>query len=99
VKEKRLWQRRASSGMLALEGRSEESVSAYSDAAACWRDLGVFFDLALCRLDFVTLLADHPEAVSAAREAKEILTPLGAEPFVICLEAALADGAVSAAER
>jgi class 3 adenylate cyclase/tetratricopeptide (TPR) repeat protein len=86
-------------GMLALQGRPKESATAYADAAARWRDLGVAFDLALCQLDFVMLVTDHPEAVSAAREAKEILTPLGAKPFVERLEAALADRVVSVAER
>jgi class 3 adenylate cyclase/tetratricopeptide (TPR) repeat protein len=88
-----------SAGMLALQGRPDESGAAYAEAGARWQGLGVAFDLALCQLDFVTLVADHPEAVPAAREAKETFSRLGAKPFLKRLEAAVADRAVSAAER
>jgi hypothetical protein len=87
-------------GLIALEGRREEAIDSYLQVADRWRALGVRLDLALAHLDMITLLGpEHPEAVAAATEAREIFTGLGAKPFVERVDSAIADQAVPAIER
>ncbi len=82
--------RTAEAGLDALEGRRPESIAAYRDAQQRWRDAGVMFDLALCELDMVRLLGmDDPEVRAAAEECREILTSLGAKPYLAQLDAAI----------
>jgi len=72
----------AEAGLAALEGRVEEAGEAYRDAIEAWRSLECTLDLALCELDLVLLLGpDHPDA-TAAKEARDIFTQLGAKPFL-----------------
>jgi class 3 adenylate cyclase/tetratricopeptide (TPR) repeat protein len=69
-------------GLAALEGRVEESADAYREAIEAWRALECTLDLALCELDLVLLLGPaHPDA-TAAKEARDIFTQLGAKPFL-----------------
>ncbi|MGA2805408.1 MAG: adenylate/guanylate cyclase domain-containing protein [Acidimicrobiales bacterium] len=72
----------AEAGLAALEGRAEEAAEAYRGAIEAWRALDCTLDLALCELDLVLLLGpDHPDA-TAAKEARDIFTQLGAKPFL-----------------
>ena len=81
-------------GVAALERPSADALALYRQALHAWRDLGLPWDEALCAIDMATLL-DHsePEVQAAAEAAREILTRLGATPFLARLEAALAEGA------
>ena len=75
-------------GLAALDGRVEESAEAYRAAIESWRTLGCTLDLAMCELDLVLLLGpDDPDA-SAAKEARDIFTQLGARPFLARLDRA-----------
>jgi tetratricopeptide (TPR) repeat protein len=77
-------------GVAALEGRSAEALALYRDALRSWRDLGLAWDEALTAIDMATLLdPSEPEVRAAADSAREILTRLGARPFLARLEAAL----------
>ena len=77
-------------GLFVLDGRLDEGISLYRQAAQTWRHLEVPFDLALSQLDFATLVrADHPDARAAADEAREVFSRLGAKPFLARLDAAL----------
>lgn len=74
--------------MAALEERAEEAAETYRGAIQAWRALGCTLDLALCELDLVLLLGpDHPDA-TAAKEARDIFTQLGAKPFLERLDRA-----------
>jgi class 3 adenylate cyclase/tetratricopeptide (TPR) repeat protein len=74
-------------GLLALDGRTEEAVQGYVAAARQWRELEVWFPLALSQLDFAaTIGTDNPDAKAAADEAREIFTRLGAKPLLQRLE-------------
>ena len=74
--------RTAEAGIAALEGRTDEAAEIYRDAIERWRTLESALDLALCELDLVLLLgADHPDA-TVAKEARDILTQIGAKPFL-----------------
>jgi class 3 adenylate cyclase/tetratricopeptide (TPR) repeat protein len=69
-------------GLAALDGRMEDSAAAYRGAIEAWRALDCTLDLAMCELDLVMLLGpDNPDA-SAAKEARDIFTQLGARPFL-----------------
>ena len=50
-------------GLLALEGRADEAVEGYVAAARRWRELEVWFELALSQFDFATTIGtDHSPA-------------------------------------
>ena len=69
-------------GLAALEDRLDAAADAYGKAIEAWRSLDCTLDLALCELDLVSLLGpDHPDA-TAAKEARDIFTQLGAKPFL-----------------
>jgi class 3 adenylate cyclase/tetratricopeptide (TPR) repeat protein len=75
-------------GIAALEGRTEEAGNAYTAAFDRWRAIDDTLSLALSELDCVLLLgADHRVAV-AGKEARDIFTQLGAQPFLERLAAA-----------
>jgi class 3 adenylate cyclase/tetratricopeptide (TPR) repeat protein len=77
-------------GIAALEGRGEEALAGYREALRTWRDLGCVWDEALCSIDMAVLLDPSlPEVRTAADSAREILTRLGARPFIEKLDAAL----------
>jgi ATP/maltotriose-dependent transcriptional regulator MalT len=86
-------------GILALDGDVKQAIATYFGVAGRWRNLGVPFDLALAHLDMATLVGpEHAEALEAAEEAREILTRLGAKPFLERLDAALAERAAPRAQ-
>jgi class 3 adenylate cyclase/tetratricopeptide (TPR) repeat protein len=75
-------------GIAALEGRIDEAASCYAAVFDRWRAIDDTLSLALSELDCVLLLgADHAVAV-AGKEARDIFTQLGAQPFLERLEAA-----------
>jgi class 3 adenylate cyclase/tetratricopeptide (TPR) repeat protein len=74
-------------GIAALEGRVDEAVSAYREAAEAWRALRIPFDLGLCGLDAAFLLAPRDQPHELVAMAREELSRIGAAPFL-----ALADG-------
>ena len=77
-------------GIAALEGRRDEAVSIYQEAAAGWRALEAHFDFAMSQLDFATLNGpDETAALAAAEEAREIFTRLEAKPFLERLKPAV----------
>jgi tetratricopeptide (TPR) repeat protein len=77
-------------GIAALEGRTADALPLYREALRAWRDLGLAWDEALCGLDMAMLLdPTDPEVRAAADSAREILTRLGAKPFLARLEAAM----------
>ena len=76
-------------GVAALEGRNQDAVIAYQDAARVWRERGWLPGLAYNQLEAAMLLgADEPLSRVATREAREVLTRLGAEPLLARLEEA-----------
>jgi class 3 adenylate cyclase/tetratricopeptide (TPR) repeat protein len=75
--------------LFALDDRLEEATRSFGRAIEGWRSLGTVLDLALCQLDFFTLLGpEHPDALAAAHESREIFARLGAKPFLERLAAA-----------
>jgi tetratricopeptide (TPR) repeat protein len=75
----------------ALEGRSREATALYKEALTAWRDLKVVWEEALTGLDMATVLDQSDATVQAAiRSTREILTRLGAKPYLERLESALA---------
>jgi class 3 adenylate cyclase/tetratricopeptide (TPR) repeat protein len=69
-------------GLAALDGRTTEATAAYRAAIEAWRALDCTLDLALCELDLALLLGPDTPAGSAAKEARDIFTELGARPFL-----------------
>jgi class 3 adenylate cyclase/tetratricopeptide (TPR) repeat protein len=78
-------------GIAALDGRPAEALALYREALRAWRDLGLAWDEALCGIDMVTVLdPSEPEVGAVAESTREILTRLGARPFVERLNKAVA---------
>jgi hypothetical protein len=78
-------------GIAALEGRASDALALYRQALRDWRDLGCVWDEALAGIDMVTLLDPaEPEVRAAGETSREILTRLGARPFLKRLDDALA---------
>lgn len=79
-------------GIAALEGRRVEAIAGYREAMRGWTQLGLAFDYAMAALDMAVLLApterEMAEAPSSVEAAAEILTRLGARPFLARLETA-----------
>jgi hypothetical protein len=69
-------------GLAALEDHAEPAVDSYQGAIEAWRSLDVTLDLALCELDLALLLGPDSPASSAAKEARDIFTQLGAAPYL-----------------
>ncbi len=85
-------------GLAALEGRTAEAIAQYRDALRGWRETGLAWDLALAGIDMASLLdPTDPEVMACAAEAREILSRLGARPFLARLDAAMAAVAPSRA--
>ncbi|MEP7378264.1 MAG: hypothetical protein ABI725_01740 [Chloroflexota bacterium] len=75
----------------ALEGRSRDAVALYGDAFAAWGNLKVAWEQALTGVDMATVLDPTEPAVAAAiKTSREILSRLGAKPYLERLEAAAA---------
>ena len=78
-------------GLVALEGRPRDALSAFCEALAGWRDLGSPWRVALTAITMATLLEPaDPEVQAAAKAAREILVRLKAAPFIARLDAAMA---------
>jgi class 3 adenylate cyclase/tetratricopeptide (TPR) repeat protein len=78
-------------GLAAQEGRPADALARYRVALQGWRDLGMPVEQALATIDMATLLDPaEPEVQAAASEARDILTRLGARPFLERLDAAMA---------
>ena len=74
-------------GLLGLEGRADEAAQGYVAAARRWRELEVWFELALSQFDFAaTVGTNDPETKPAADEARQIFTRLGAMPMLARLQ-------------
>ncbi len=84
----------------ALDGRSAEGLALYQRAQAGRRDLGLAFEQALLGIDMVTVLEPTlPEVIEAVAQSRQILTTLGATPFLARLEAAANRAAGSASNN
>ena len=63
--------------------RPNAEVLRFRDAIRQWREIGCWWDLALCELDFVRFVGgENPDAKAAADEARDIFTRLGAPAFL-----------------
>jgi class 3 adenylate cyclase/predicted ATPase len=78
----------AEAGLAALEGRADEASAGFRRALEAWSALDVPLDLAFCVIDAVLLLPEDALPEGATRQAKEILTGLGAQPLLERLSAA-----------
>jgi len=77
-------------GLPALDGRRGDALLLYREALRSWRDLGLAWDEALCGLDMAILLdPTEPQVGEAADASREILSRLGAKPFLARLDAAM----------
>jgi hypothetical protein len=78
-------------GIAALEGRADDAAEMLRDAIEKWRILDSVLDLALTEMDLVVVLGpDHADA-TVAKEARDIFTQLGAQPFLDQLNAYVGD--------
>ena len=67
-----------------------EALGLYRDTLRGWREFGLAYDAALTGIDMATLLDPaEPEVRAAADSTREILTRLGAKPFLARLDAAM----------
>jgi class 3 adenylate cyclase/tetratricopeptide (TPR) repeat protein len=78
-------------GVAALDGRMAEALGLYREGRDRLRERRLRFMLALSGIDMATLLPGEPETAEAVAEAREILTELGARPFLERLEQAAAE--------
>ena len=88
-------------GLAALDGRPGDAIPLYRDAIRRFRDLGLPLDESFTAIEMATLLdPNHPDVRAITGAAREILTRIGARPFVARLQAALEGAPVeSAADR
>ncbi len=76
-------------GLAALDGREGEALATYNAVLKEWRELGMLWQVALVGLDIATLLDPaQPEVQAAIESSRQILTRIGAQPFLDRLEAA-----------
>jgi class 3 adenylate cyclase/tetratricopeptide (TPR) repeat protein len=87
--------REGQAALAALDGRRAEAIAGFREAIRLWRDLGMVYDVALASLNFVKLVGGK-ESQTAAEEAREIFTRLGAQPLLAQLDAAVAESASAA---
>jgi hypothetical protein len=84
----------ARAGVAALDGRGGEALAGYREALRGYRALGLAFDEAIAVVDMATVLPaperDAADVGGAIDAAREILTRLGARPFLERLDAATA---------
>jgi class 3 adenylate cyclase/predicted ATPase len=81
-------------GLAASDGRTAEAIAQYRDALRGWRETGMAWDQALTGMDMAILLdPTNPDVMAGAAEAREILSRLGARPFLARLDAAMAEQA------
>jgi class 3 adenylate cyclase/tetratricopeptide (TPR) repeat protein len=80
--------------LAALEGGPADALALYRDALRGWRELRMVWDEALTGIDMATLLEPSEPAVhEVAISTREILTRLGARPFLERLELAMTTAA------
>jgi hypothetical protein len=77
-------------GVAVLGGDQGEAIRLYRDAMGRWRDLGLVWDLALCQIDYLTVLGDAPDAEEVLGEVRATLARLRATPIARALEEAWA---------
>ncbi len=77
-------------GVAALEGRHDEAAMAYARALDAWRTIDSPLDLALCGLDRAMLRGSGAAPEDEDDEAREIFTRIGATPFLMRLDRAVA---------
>jgi class 3 adenylate cyclase/tetratricopeptide (TPR) repeat protein len=81
-------------GLAALDGRTADALSLYREAIRRFRESGVPLDEAFTEIEMATLLDPAiPEVAAAVEAGREILSRLGARPFLDRLEAAAGRGA------
>ena len=80
----------AEAGLAALEGKHDESASAYARALDAWRTIDSPLDLALCALDRAILRGPDSAPGGDDDEAREIFSRIGATPFLARLDQASA---------
>jgi tetratricopeptide (TPR) repeat protein len=77
-------------GLLALDGRGDDALAAYAQAARRFRELDLPFCLGMCQVEVAMLIGrDHAGARASAEEAKEIFTRLGSPPMLQRLDSFL----------
>jgi tetratricopeptide (TPR) repeat protein len=77
-------------GLAVLDGRSADAMTHYRNATRRFRDLGVPVHEAFTAIEMATLLdPTDPEVRATTEAAREILTRVGAKPFLEHLEAAV----------
>src|SRR5205814_1355396 len=82
-----------------LEGRRDESVTLYADALTRWAAAGLPLDRALTAIDMLVVLGpDEPAARTAADDARELFSRLGARSLIEILDRAMA-GSAAASSR
>jgi tetratricopeptide (TPR) repeat protein len=79
----------------ALAGQHADALRLYRDAMERWRDLGLAWDLALCQIDYLTIVDDVPDAEVVLGDVRATLARLRAAPVAAALEAAWASRAVT----
>jgi len=73
--------------LAAMEGRTPEALGLYRDALSGWHELGMAWDEALTGIDMATVLDPSlAEVAAVAASTREILTRLGAKPYLERLE-------------
>ncbi len=81
--------RTVAAGLLTLEGRTDEALSAFRQVIDEWRAEDLRLDLALTLLERAWLLGDADPGAAAGRdEAQELFAATGADGFIARLEAA-----------
>jgi hypothetical protein len=84
---------RIEAGLAALEGRSVDALVGFRDSLRTYQQLGLAFDEAAAVVDMAVVLPrealEAPDAAAAVNAAREILTRLGAAPYLARLEQAL----------
>ena len=75
-------------GLAGLRGPTDEALPLFRRAAEGWRTERLDFMEALLGIDMATVLdPSHPEVASVIERSREILTRLGAAPFLARLDA------------
>ncbi len=85
-------------GVAALEGRAVDALAGHREVLRGLHELGVDFEIALVGLQCAALMDPSiPEMAAAIDEARAIFTRIGAAPFLVLLDRALAKNAATPA--
>jgi class 3 adenylate cyclase/tetratricopeptide (TPR) repeat protein len=86
-----LYRRTIRAGIAALDDPGGEALAMYRAVLKEWHGLGMYWEVALVGIDMATLLDPaQPDVQAAIESSREILTRVGARPFLERLEAAAA---------